>query len=218
MTEHIHHVSGLTEATSVHAICVQCDGDELLVASGEALYTCRRAAGCLLLPEPGDLVLASLPTGNGNAKTYATGYVLAVLERAPSTAESPAQVHLGAHVLLQADESLQVEGGQRLGVSAVSTHVTTDRARMRARRVSLVASVVENTLGTIATVAKGVETTCRTLTQRLHERFSFVEDLDETQAGTSRTVVQDTCHLHGRIVHATASEIVKVDGEEVHLG
>ena len=63
-----------------------------------------------------------------------------------------------------------------------------------------------------------MDQTVRRLTQRLQDSFRFVKDHDETQAGSTRYLVEDTLTMNAKNAVHMAEEIVTINAEQVHLG
>lgn len=202
-----------------------------VIAGGEGLVVvetalgaraCRQAASCLLRPEAGDLVLASLPEAEN---TGVQAYVLAVLER--GEADAPAQLDLPSGAVLSAPAgAVRIEAAQGIGLatagefSAVATEMTFSAGGVRwlAGAWSLVGKALEFVTKRWTETAEERDTQAGTWTQRLGDSFRHVEELDETQAAMVRTLARETALLHGRVTYVQAEEFVKADGEEVHLG
>lgn len=178
----------------------------------------RQSASCLLLPAPGDEVLASLDA-------YGRCYILAVLERAEPRREQQLvlqgdvslQVYQGSLRLLS-EQSMTLAATEECACIAREFSVTSDAADLQTGKARLLTGVLEAQLGALRCVADTVETTARRLTQRLKNLFCLVEDQSEFQAANERHVVSETLTLHSKNAFHVADEIVKVDAEQVHLG
>ncbi|SMP48426.1 Protein of unknown function [Desulfonatronum zhilinae] len=193
----------------------------LLVAMTETgPVSCKVAASCLVQPEAGDLALVSL---SGRRKDAA--YVLAVLERAAPDTVMHIDLAAGARmnaahgpVEIMARTDLRLRAGDNLEAEAPSMSFAATTARWLTHTFSLLGKTVEAVCSVWRESSTDRETTAETWTQRLGDCHRHVQDLDETQAGTSRTLARDTALLHGRVSYVQAEEFVKVDGQEVHLG
>jgi hypothetical protein len=192
----------------------------LTVMTESGPLACRAAAGCLVRPESGDLALVVLPN---SPKEMA--YVLAVLERAQ--ADSPMHIDLGAGARLESEKGcveiaagadLRLRAGAQLEASADSISFVSRAMHWLTHTFSLLGRTVEVVCSVWRESSRERETTAQTWTQRLGDCRRHVQDLDETQAGMSRTLARETALLHGRVTYVQAEELVKVDGGEVHLG
>jgi hypothetical protein len=175
----------------------------------------RRAAGCLLRPEPGDLVLASFQPG-GEA------YVLCVLERtgdaatldlAPEVAVTARSGRLeltGLEVALKAGVAVQV------AAPALQVDGTTGVARFQ--DFTCTAGSLTARAGALRLLGQTLETVFDRLVQRVRLSLRWVSELDRLEAGRSHTAVADRCTLRAGSVSLLAEDEVKVDGKRINLG
>lgn len=200
-----------------------------LLAAGEGFavaetpqgaLSCRLAASCLLRPEPGDLALIALPPDG-----KAAAYVLAVLVRGepgdPARLDLPSGAVIaapGGQVQIEASQGISLSTPAELSASAGSMSFASGSVRWLADAFSYVGKALEFITQRFTETATERETQAGAWTQRLGDSFRHVEELDETQAGTVRTLARDTALLHGRVTYVQAEEFVKADGQEVHLG
>lgn len=191
-----------------------------VIVTEQGTLNCKIAASCLLRPEPGDLALVAMPEDrNGQA------YILAVLERANS--DSAMQINLGSGANMVAENGavyiagktdLNLQAGGELNASAKSMSFVCSSVHWLSKTFSLLGKTVETICSVWRETSQERETNAQNWTQRLGDCHRHVQDLDETQAGTSRTLARDTALVHGRVTYVQAEEFVKADGEEVHLG
>jgi hypothetical protein len=192
----------------------------LMVMTDLGPLSCHMAASCLLRPECGDLALVATP-GDHQGQAY----VLAVLERAEPHAAMHVDLGHGARleaengdVEIRAGADLRLNAGADLDASASGMTFTASSVRWLSHVFSVLGSTVETICSLWRETSTDRETSAQTWTQRLGDCHRHVQDLDETQAGVSRTLARDTALLHGRVSYVQAEEFVKVDGQEVHLG
>lgn len=192
--------------------------DPLRVTTELTELEARVAASCLLAPEVGDAVLLSVPTRGPS-------YVLAVLER---RSEAPARLRVeGADVQIDApDGRLSISSPH--GVDAISgadlrfvsreLEITAGDARVS------FSSLVTETRSLLARVGvadaafDALETTATRLTQRLVRSYRFVEDQEVVRAGSLDTRARDSLVLRAKDALLNARRLVRLDGEQIHLG
>ncbi len=191
-------------------------GDDCIIASPSGLIRARRAAGCLLEPQPGDKVLALL-TGEG-------GYVLHVLERK----DSPARVLLPSRTSL---ETLPGQsGGLTLRADAVSIkgkdmRLESDSLLAEARSLELRANVLTVTGRFLNRHFTAIRDVCAHAFQRVGrsvglygKRIQRVDDVFETTAGRVRLSAREAMRIRARDADVRAEESVSVDGKRVNIG
>ena len=184
-------------------------------ASGD--YRARRSVSCLVAPEPDDRVLvASLPNGEC--------YVLAVLERGEDA---------GGELVWDGDLNLRVVRGRlsiaaRDGVDIASEKqvaVSAGRFALNAldtsvafERLTVVGRYLQAELGRIKAVAQTLDTVLERLSQRVKHSYRTVQECDHVRAERVDYVARGTMSLHAEDALVTAERLVKLDGEQIHVG
>ena len=179
----------------------------------------QAAAGCLLRPRTGDETLISLdPQGRC--------YILSVLTRDPDQGDATdilLQGRVNLHVKdgdlnLLADKTLGLASGDSIRMASSGLDVKADSGSLKITNLSLAGRLLNAQIKMIKVVGKSVDHVCARFTQRLVNAFRFVREHDEVQAGTARYLVEETLTMHSKNALHMADELVKIDGEEVHLG
>jgi hypothetical protein len=70
----------------------------------------------------------------------------------------------------------------------------------------------------VSLVAQEVDSVLTRLTQRAKRVFRFVEEIDQTRAGTVDMRAQNLIAIRGENAVISARVLAKVDGEQIHLG
>ncbi len=187
--------------------------------SGERMV-CRRAAGCLLDPETGDLVLLSMSGEEGGRC-----WILSVLERASGDAPVSLTLQDGAVVTackgslsLHSEKQMGVHTAGKMSLSADSLDLSARNASWLVRSLSVFGGSIESVWEQARQTVASMQTVCSTWVQHLGDSIRHVKELDETHADHVRIMAKDTLQTQGKFVNHTASEVVKIDGQEVHLG
>jgi len=191
---------------------------DLRICLGEDRYVARRALSCLVDPRPGDLVLAAL---DGPA-----AYILAVLERPEAAGqvtdlvvEGPARLRVDRGSLtLQAEDDLNLAAGRELAAVSDRVSVRAQRGLARITKCAFVGRLLRSQVGRVQSVALEIDQVCRRLTQRLEESYRYVREHDETQAGSSRLLVEDLHTVHSKNTLVMAEEHVTINGQQINLG
>jgi hypothetical protein len=197
---------------------VHVAGPWITVRIGAGERRARRALSCLVAPALGDRVLvASLADGSA--------WALAVLER-----EEDGAVTLdarGRSVAIEAqDGRVDVVAPGGVGVAtngpitmsgatfalhAVDASITLDKLTMLAQRV--LADAKKSTL-----VAGIVETVADVVVGRMRRAVRSVTEVDQLRAGHADYEVDKAMRVHAENTFLTAERVVKLDGENIHLG
>lgn len=219
----IHESSQRTPAPDLSLVrgrVLFADKNRFTVMTETGPHVCQSAASCLVRPENEDLVLVAMPS-----RPKEMAYILAVLERAETDTVMEIDLRCGARlaakngkVEIEAGTELRLSAGVQLEASARKISIVSDAAHWLTHTFSLLGKTIETVCSVWRESSKERETVSETWTQRLGDSYRHVEELDETQAGTSRTIARETALLHGRVSYVQAEEFVKLDGQEVHLG
>ncbi|MCC6875173.1 MAG: DUF3540 domain-containing protein [Sandaracinaceae bacterium] len=198
--------------------CVVRTGNgRALVETSSGELDARLAASCLVEPEVGDTVLLAVPA-RGDL------YVLAILERAAP--EAPLRIRSDCDVSIESSGVVSLSGTQgvrarsahtlelaakKLAVSAIDGMVSIDRLGVVGRFIETHADTVKTVLGTF-------DSFLERFSQHVKRSYRFVEEADVTRARQIDTRAQETMTMRGRNTFLSAEELMKLDGEQVHLG
>jgi hypothetical protein len=182
------------------------DDDGIVVADATALVRARRAKGCVVDPETGDLVLVSRG-GDGSA------WVLAVLEGA-----GPSRLTLPGDATLQAEGDLSVGAGHKLLLAAPELVAEAATATLRSDRVGVVARLADLVADATKLTGERLHVLVADHLAELGRSIRRVAGLDHTAAGIIDSRAEDTASLHGRYATLTAEKDVRIDGDQIHMG
>ncbi|WP_027183037.1 DUF3540 domain-containing protein [Desulfovibrio inopinatus] len=191
--------------------------DGFVVTVSFGAISAQQAAGCLLRPAPGDMVLVSLDASG-------LSFILSVLRRHESNQN---QEHLAfendlticaRNIVLSADKSSCLVSGEENTLVSRKLSMVAEEAEAHLERTSFFGRFFSAQTNTITVVAKAMEHVVSAFTQRLKNAVKLVEEHDEVQANTARHLTKETLTMHSRNAVHVAEEMVKIDGDQVHLG
>ncbi|MBI4702262.1 MAG: DUF3540 domain-containing protein [Deltaproteobacteria bacterium] len=185
-----------------------------LEGSGSRDATARRAPSCLLSPQPGDRVLVGL---------LPEPYVLAVLERdrtrpAELAFEGDASVKAGGRLALGGDEGVSITS--RRGISLLSRLLEV-RARdgtLALERLTAVAKAAQAHCEKLGLFVQAYDLVAERVTERAKRIYRFVEEIEQLRARHLDYRAEETAQLRGENTVVAARQVVKVDGEQIHVG
>ncbi len=197
-------------ATLMIGEIVALQEERYLVRSDGGDFLSQRAESCLLLPTVGDRVLltAQLPDDV---------FLLAVLERSRSSSRTLSlgegtsiEVDRPGHLLINADSALRLRCTE-MGLVA-------QRANLLVGQFS--STVRDAFFGFSAArfVGEIVETSLHRVVQWFGSSHRTVGGLDCTRAGSVDIHVDQVMNLQGQQVMVSAEKLVRVDGDQVHIG
>lgn len=204
------------EARQLFGVVTVVDDDGLRVRGddGES-RTVLRAVSCLVAPREGDRVLLA---GAG-----AEWYALAVLQRDGDAVELEAEGDVtlrsrrGAVTVAGAGE-VRVMSGEAVRLAAGEVSVDAGRLQLASKVVEHVGALVSAQVDTVKVLAKAIDSTAERVTQRAKRVFRFVEELDALRAGHVDQAVSELWQLRAKDAMLTAQHLVKMDGDQIHMG
>jgi hypothetical protein len=191
--------------------------DGVLVDDGGVTRLVRQATSCLIEPELGDLVLLAVPANDPG------GYLLAVLEResTKTTLVAPGDLVITAprgRVSVAASEGLELATPKQLGVRADELQVQARSGRMFLDECAAVVRSMFASLTKLTHVGEVLELLVDRVTQRSKHSIRAIEGLDHTQAENLDFKVENNVHVRATRTVVNGTEVVKVDGKQIHLG
>jgi len=191
--------------------------DRLMVRTDSGQYRAKRAASCLLKPEQGDEVLVvTMPRGRC--------YVLAVLERdegaaAELTASGDLSIRLPRGRLTMASPKgigLLSEG--EIDMATRSFKLNAVDGSVALQKLSYLGCYLQSELERVKAFASSIDTVAERISQRVKRCYRTVEQYDHVRAERLDYKAKRTMSLHGQNAIMTAQQLVKVDGEQIHVG
>ena len=196
---------------------VERAGEMIEVSLGTGACEARRAKSCLVAPEVGDSVLCALKP-DGEAFVVA---VLAGREGAPTKLAVDGDLALqarGGRVSLCSSEGVDIVSGGAVAMTSAELHVRAKEGTMAIEELGFFGRLVQAEVAKVSLVAQEVDSVLTRLTQRAKRVFRFIEEIDQTRAGTVDMRAQNLIAIRGENAVISARVLAKVDGEQIHLG
>jgi hypothetical protein len=182
------------------AVIVAVTGDDLLVRDEGGEARARRAVACLVAPLPGDeVLLARLPGGRL--------YVMAVLER---------ERRDRTEIAVEGD--LTIRGGASVSVAGPRLELRAAEGRMVFGALTALAGALVARADHARLLATSIDSVCERLSQTMQRCFRKVAERDELRAGRIDYRTDKEMCLRAENLLAGARKLVKVDGEQIHIG
>lgn len=186
-------------SASWSARVMHCDGAELRLEVDGVTRMARRAASCLLAPEPGDQVIC-MQTGTEQA------WVVAILVRAadtPALLACPTSLEIAAPELRLRSGSLDVYAEQAV-LSVGVAEVIGRQLRATATTLKLVGSVLSSVMDRVTQFSRDYQRT--------------TQGMDRVRATHIEREAQQLLRLQGEHVLTNGSKLVKARGAQIHFG
>ncbi|MBK8938885.1 MAG: DUF3540 domain-containing protein [Polyangiaceae bacterium] len=193
---------------------VRVEGATFVVRTERGDLRCRRAVSCLVEPTMHDYVLAG-----GQSKST---YILAVLERespdAKLTCEGDLTLKVGNKLQMVAGDSVDLVTPKHLNLTASEVGIHASRAKVYAQEILAIGSNIVGELANVKLRGTFLDKVYERVTERVQRSFRRVEEIDQLKAKQMDYLAEETLCLRSENMVATASELVKVDGEQIHFG
>ncbi|MDB4930368.1 MAG: uncharacterized protein JWM10_2852 [Myxococcaceae bacterium] len=197
---------------------LRVDGHSLLLVTPDgALPTARRAVSCLVAPQDGDRVLFATLPGDEH-------WVLAVLEHrdpGPTRIEVDGDLELRAPtgtITAAAAKGVTVATGAEVAVLAGSVRVVAQRGLAALDELTVLAEKVDAEVTRLRATFTTVDTVMERLSQRAKRVYRFVGELDQLRARRADYSAQETFQVHAHDTLLTSEQLVKIDGDQIHVG
>lgn len=190
-------------------------GEEFTVSTDYGDAPARRAAGCLLEPEPGDRVLI---VWTGDCEVF----VLNVLMRDDMNSAALAvpgdlSIKAGGTMNLSA-ETIGMNGGESVQVRTSNVELSALKGAARLGSLRFFGGTVSNRVGSMKTVAGALETVAERVIDRLGRRYTRVSEFEDVQSGRIRMLVKDFFTIRSRSTSIKSKDRVEMDADQILLG
>lgn len=200
-----------------HARLVMRDGRRYGALTAKGATWVTTAAGCLLQPEVGDLVLVSVTAGRG--------YILTILERgAPESAaqvEVPGDLRLSVptgKLEIHASDGVSVDAGAVFALSATQAAVSLNEANIACRTLHAEGDHAHTNWKTRTDVSVNRMDIATRAETHLRESVRRIAEHEDVAVGSQRTVVTEDWSVQTGSADLKARERVAVDAASVQIG
>ncbi len=188
-----------TDQPATYQVLARNAGDVQL-GQGETCLSAKVALSCLVQPEPGDLVAASLLDG--------TLWVTAILSRDSGL---PLQLIAAGNLHIAAPNGT-------LTVSAEAFNIQASRARLLLDDVLHIGRALTAHIGVIKTVGTIVETLAERVMLQAKRSIRILEESDHLRAHHIDYNATSSISLLSENTFITAENTVRVDANQIHMG
>lgn len=197
---------------------VRVSGGQFSVRSAHGDFQAKRAVSCLVEPLEGDFVLmAGEPRGGA--------YILSVLERGGETrttsisCEGDLDIKVpGGKVRIASQEGIDLLSPKHVSVSAGELSLHARTASFVLEQLSYLGSLAVGELEKLKVKSGIIETVAERVSSRLKRSFRTVEEVEQLKAERIDYAANQTMTLRAENTIVTAKELVKMDGEQIHMG
>lgn len=213
LAKKLNHSQAIQEIATVRHI----DGATVTVTNDAGEYACTRAVSCLVAPEVDDVCLVATSEG-GKA------WILAVLDREDRTktclsvdGDLDVRLKQGAFTIA-ANEGVGIVSAADVKVVAGRFNLNAVDGNVALQRLSYVGRFVQSEVEKIRSLAGTFDSVLERFSQKVKRSYRTVEELDQVKAEQLDYKANKTMSLRGGNTLVTADKLVKVDGDQIHLG
>lgn len=205
------------DAFQVMGKVLRAEGPVYVVRTDRGDFRARRATSCLVAPREADFVLiAGAPSG--------AAYVLAVLEREEGAGVeivSDGDLSLeapGGRVSIAAGEGIDLATARDVSVVSEGVNVHAEMGNIVLDKLSYLGAFVRSEIGKLRQEGGVVERVLDRVTDRVKRSFRKVEEIDHVDAKLIDYAAKQALTMRAKNAVVVAEELVKMDGEQIHLG
>jgi len=207
------------EVKQTYGIVEREAGAELTVRVAQKAVKARRAASCLLEPKVGDQVLVAVTDGDHS-------FVLAVLVQGARETKGgilsiEGDMTLRApsgKVAVVASDAVSITSAKEVAVSAPELSVHSLKTTFFSESLSYIGRKIEGEVERLKVVAQVVDRTIDRVSEKIKRSYRTVDEMEQVKAGELDVVVKGNVSVHADNTILSADKLVKVDGEQIHLG
>jgi hypothetical protein len=175
----------------------------------------RRAASCLLAPRAADTVLC--------AEVEGTLYVLAVLERDGAATEIEVEGDLalrsrGGSVRVDAPEDVELSAGRAARLRGRAMALVAEEASWVGRELRMLGEQLTLDASRIRQVSTFAERVADSVKETFGRSYRDVEEAEHVRAGSLTYSLRHLLRYHADTAVMTAKQLIKLDGDQIHLG
>lgn len=202
-----------------HARILDHEDQKLILATARGeIRMAAKADGCLLVPEKGDLVLASLAPGSGAC------HVLCVLHKAEEKEQRSFDLGPGAELqnhegtLRLQGECLRCEAKNLASASAQTLRLEAVQGQARFANFRLAAHSLTAVVFTAKTLAHSLDQRAGRLVQRLGNSFRRISGMERVIAERVSLSVEERLTQKAKNASLQAEKNVSINAEHIDLG
>jgi len=121
-------------------------------------------------------------------------------------------------VAVSSPEGVDLVSGGAVALTSAEVHVRAGKGSVAVEQLGFFGKLVQAQVTKVALAAEEVDSTLTRLSQRAKRVFRFVEEIDQTRAGTVDMRAQNLVGIRGENAVISARVLAKIDGEQIHLG
>jgi hypothetical protein len=196
---------------------LDCDDSTLMVRTDQGIFPAKRALSCLVEPEAGDRVLLA-------GMTAGDLFVIAVLERPgdkaiaiPLNGDCSLNVSRG-RLNIAAEKGLNLVTSKEMSLDAADLSLRAHQSRVFIDKLSYFGSRISAYSDKIRFVGVFLDSVIERVAQRFKRSYRMVDEIDHVRSNEIDYRADKNLSLRGQNALIDADELVRLEGEQIHLG
>jgi hypothetical protein len=191
--------------------------DGFIVSTQDGIFAARHAFSCLVEPAVGDRVLVAGDPGNAL-------FIIAVLERpgnAPVSIPISRDVTIGVSngsFSIAAAHGINLVSAKDMTLTSSELNISAPRASIFFENLTYLGNVIFAEIEKVKLIGRFFHSIIDSVSQRVKRSYRVVEDIDHVRSSQIDYRASKNMSLRGQNALINAEELVKIDGDQIHLG
>jgi hypothetical protein len=196
---------------------LSCDSKTILVSMDQGIFKAKQALSCLVAPEQNDRVLvAGVPDTDL--------FVIAVLD---SSENRPVALSIKGDCSMNvshgklniaAEEGITLSSPKALAMEATDLSMNASRGRLVFGALNYIGNQLSAYSEKTTIVGAVFDSIMERVAQRLKRSYRVVEEVDYLRSNTIEYRAEKNLSLRGQNALIDADDLVRIDGDQIHLG
>jgi hypothetical protein len=217
MKQSLRNVIRQSYQIQADGIVMRRENDGVTIDSEYGELFARRAVSCLVEPAVGDRVLVA---GDLNEDLF----VIAVLEQGNVSATRitvAGDLHLGVpngRFSIVSAQGVDLVSAGDISLTSSELSVRSDKGHIFFDQLSYIGRKVMAQAMVFKFVGEIFDTVAERITQKVKRSYRIVEEIDQVRSNQIDYRAEKNMSLKGQNALITADELVKIEGDQIHLG
>jgi hypothetical protein len=217
MKQALKHVTRQSYQIQVDGIVIGRESGGVMISSEYGELFARRAVSCLVEPAPGDRVLVA---GDLNEDLF----VIAVLEQenvSDTRITVDGDLHLGVsngRLSIVSEQGVDLVSAGDISLTSSEFAIRSDKGNIFFDQLSYIGCKVLAQASAFKFVGGIFDTIAERISQKVKRSYRVVEEIDQVRSNQIDYRAEKNMSLKGQNALVTADELVKIEGDQIHLG
>jgi hypothetical protein len=191
--------------------------DGFIVSTQDGIFQARHTLSCIVEPAVGDSVLVAGDPGNAL-------FIIAVLERpgnAPISIVMRRDVTVGVSngsFSIAAAQGINLVSAKDMTLTSSELKISAPRASIFFENLTYLGNAIFAEIEKMKLIGRFFHSMIDSISQKVKRSYRVVEDIDHVRSSQIDYRASKNMSLRGQNALINAEELVKIDGDQIHLG